>query len=620
MAYFKIANHVVFIKKQHAIYSLALAILLVLSSCGQKKDTKTSEEGSVIAKPNVIIVFTDDQGYGDLGYHGNPIIKTPNLDAFAEQSLELTNFHVGTTCAPTRAGLMTGRNANRNNAWHTIAGCSILLEDEELMPQVFKRNGYKTTMFGKWHLGDNYPFRPQDRGFQSAFYHGGGGIQQTPDYWNNDYFDDTYFRNGTPEKATGYCTDVWFDEAITYTQKKGDKPFFMYLALNAAHGPFNVPEKYAEIYASAALTDIQKRFYGMISNIDDNFGRLVAHLKETDQFDNTIIIFSTDNGTAAGIKNVEGSDEVFGFNAGLRGTKGSHYDGGHMVPFFITWPDGNIKQKVKNNDLVAHVDILPTLAELVGIPFTPKKTLDGKSMAATLRGQDIDAERMLVVDTQRNQLPEKGRNPCVMQAEWRLVNGTELYNTIDDPGQQTDISNMHRERVKKMQDFYEQWWASIQPDIRYAEIPLGNNEANPVMITVHDLHAEDNLPWNQVQIRKGEADPDGYYSIKVVEDGSYGFKLYRYPPESGLALNASTNEIPSSNFADGLPEGRKINPAKAVIKMGDIVMQTRVDQDEPFALIEGKLKKGSYKLKSNFITTDGKPIPAYYTQIEKLKP
>ncbi len=283
---------------------LFIVMCLVASCSSEIKDKK---------KPNVIVILTDDQGYGDLAYHGNPIVKTPNLDAFAKESLELTNFHVGTTCAPTRAGLMTGRNANRNNAWHTIAGCSILLEDEETMPQVFLRNGYQTAMLGKWHLGDNYPFRPHDRGFQEAFYHGGGGVQQTPDYWNNDYFDDTYFRNGIPEKTSGYCTDIWFNEAIAYTKKQKEEPFLMNLALNAAHGPFNVPEKYEQMYASAPLTDIQKRFYGMISNIDDNFGRLVSHLKESNQFNNTIIIFTTDNGTARGITKAKDSEALLGY-------------------------------------------------------------------------------------------------------------------------------------------------------------------------------------------------------------------------------------------------------------------------------------------------------------------
>ena len=577
-----------------------------------------SEEIKIDKKPNVIIIITDDQGYGDLAYHGNTIIKTPHLDAFAKQSLELTNFHVGTTCAPTRAGLMTGRNANRNNAWHTIAGCSILLEDEEIIPEVFQRNGYQTSMFGKWHLGDNYPFRPQDRGFQETFYHGGGGVQQTPDYWNNDYFDDTYFRNGVPEKTKGYCTDVWFDEAIAYTEKQKEEPFFMYLALNAAHGPFNVPEKYEQMYSDAPLTDIQKRFYGMISNIDDNFGRLVAHLKETDQFDNTIIIFTTDNGTAGGIKKVKNSEEVLGYNAGLRGTKGSHYDGGHKVPFFISWPDGNIQQKMKSNDLVAHVDLLPTLAELTDILFTSKKPLDGKSMVATMKGEETDSSRMLVVDTQRNQLPEKGRNPSVMQGEWRLVNGSELYNTLEDIGQKNDVSEIHPERVRKMQDFYNAWWESILPDIRYAEIPIGDKAANPAMITIHDMHTTDNLPWNQVQIRKGEARPDGYYSINIVEDGEYQFKLYRYSPESGLALNASPQQISRTPYIDELPEGRVINPIKVLVEIGSTKAESDGDGNDNFLIVKTTLSKGSYELRSKFILKDGTAIPSYYTEIEKL--
>ena len=595
------------------IIYLAVTVLL---SCADKKSS-VIKEGSE-NKPNVIIILTDDQGYGDLGYHDNPIVKTPNLDAFAKQSFELTNFHVGTTCAPTRAGIMTGRNANRNNAWHTIAGCSILLEDEETMPEVFQRNGYQTTMLGKWHLGDNYPFRPHDRGFQEAFYHGGGGVQQTPDYWNNDYFDDTYFRNGVPEKTKGYCTDVWFEEAISFSERQKEKPFFMYLALNAAHGPFNVPEKYEQMYADAPLTDIQKRFYGMVSNIDDNFGKLISHLKETNQFDNTIIIFTTDNGTARGISTIKDSKKVLGYNAGLRGTKGSHYDGGHKVPFFISWPDGNIQQKAKSNDLVAHVDLLPTLAELVDIPFTAKKPLDGKSMVATLTGKKTDAKRMLVIDTQRNQLPEKGRNSAVMQGEWRLVNGVELYNTLDDPGQENDIASAHPERVKNLQAFYDDWWTSIQSDFRYAEIPIGDIAANPAILTAHDMHTADNLPWNQVQIRKGEANPNGYYSIKVIEDGAYQFKLYRYSPESGLGLNASVEKIDGTSFMDGLPEGKVLKVDKGFIKIGNAKIGSEAQQSGNFVLVKANLSKGSYELRSTFISKEGSELPAYYTEIEKL--
>lgn len=590
---------------------LALLFLLPLLGCIDRKEVLIER------KPNVIIVITDDQGYGDLGYHGNPYVKTPNLNSFAKQSLELTNFHVGTTCTPTRAGIMTGRNANRNNAWHTIAGCSILLEDEETMAEVFARNDYEMAMVGKWHLGDNYPFRPHDRGFKNAFYHGGGGVHQTPDYWNNDYFDDTYFRNGKPEKTNGYCTDMWFDEAIEYIDKTPDEsPFFLYLALNAAHGPFNVPEKYRLLYEDAPLTEMQKRFYGMVTNIDDNFARLVTHLKETGQYDNTILVFTTDNGTALGIVNDDENNEV-GFNAGLRGKKGSHYDGGHKVPFFMSWPDGDILQETAIDELVAHVDLLPTLASLAGLSYESKKTLDGTNVADVLRGKHKSLDRMLVVDTQRNQLPEKGRNSCVMTTDWRLIDGKELYNITQDPGQQNDVSEQNPDIVLEMQFFYDQWWADIQPDIRYAEIPLGSEAANTTLITIHDMHTTENIPWNQNQIRKSEFSPKGYYSIKVVEDGIYSFKLSRYPPESGLALNASAQEISGTSFREGLPQGKVLQPTKAEITFGETRFESEVDANLPYATLEGKLTKGSYLLKSNFIDSDGNSFPSYYTEITK---
>jgi arylsulfatase A-like enzyme len=595
-----------------------ILFLALLFSCGEKKSKGSASESSIANKnPNIIIVFTDDQGYGDLGYHGNPYLKTPNLDEFAAASLELTDFHVGTTCAPSRAGLMTGRNANRNNAWHTIAGCSILLEDEETMAQVFERNGYRTAMFGKWHLGDNYPFRPHDRGFQNAFYHGGGGVNQTPDYWNNTYFDDTYFRNGKPEKTEGYCTDVWFDEAIGYIGKTEEEPFLLYLAPNAAHSPFNVPEKYAKMYADTPLTDAQKRFYGMVTNIDDNFGKLVSYLQRTGKFENTILIFATDNGTDRGIS-VNADGEAVGFNAGLRGKKGSHYDGGHRVPFFISWPKGDILQKQKIEELTAHVDLLPTLADLAGIDFKPKKPLDGTNMATIFRGKEKNKERMLVIDTQRNQWPEKGRNPCVMSTGWRLVNGNELYYTANDPGQENDIAEKHPEIVKKMQAFYDDWWSDIQSGIRYAEIPLGDATANPATITVHDMHTEGAIPWNQVQIRKGEYFPEGYYSINVVEDGQYEFRLYRYPPESALALNAEAVQIQGTSYRDELPVGRVLKPVKASVMLGENKLQAEVDANGAFASLQGNLKKGSYELKAEFFSEDGVRIPAYYLQIEKL--
>ncbi|MEP3380910.1 MAG: arylsulfatase, partial [Maribacter dokdonensis] len=446
-------------------------LVLIFSSC-KDRNTVEKKKANDFERPNVIFIITDDQGYGDVGFHGNTIIKTPNIDALAAKSTELTNFHVGTTCAPSRAGLMTGRNSNRNNAWHTIGGCSILNEEEQTISEVFQENGYATAMFGKWHLGDNYPFRPHDRGFDNALYHGGGGVGQTPDYWNNDYFDDTYFRNGIPEKFEGYCTDVWFNETIKYIEDQADKPFFAYLALNAPHGPFNVPQEYLDMYADANLTDTQKRFYGLISNVDDNIGKLFKYLETSGKLENTILIFTTDNGTAAGIGKKNGL--TTGYNANLRGTKSSPYEGGHRVPFLIHWPKGNItsKNQKKSNDLVAHVDILPTFATLCKLEYTPKNYLDGTDVSQVFQSNTKLEDRMLVVDTQRLQWPKKDRNSCVMQGEWRLVNGDELYNIETDISQTENLSDKFPERVKNMQVFYDEWWKSTEADMHYASIPL----------------------------------------------------------------------------------------------------------------------------------------------------
>ncbi|WP_271784036.1 arylsulfatase [Aquimarina algiphila] len=597
-----------------------LVLTIILISCHEKpKESKVVDSDITSSKPNVILIVTDDQGYGDIGVHGNSIIKTPNLDKFAGESLELTNFHVGTTCTPTRAGIMTGRNANRNNAWHTIAGCSILQEDEETMAEVFVRNGYQTAMFGKWHLGDNKPFRPQDRGFQEALYNRGGGVGQTPDYWGNDYFDDTYFRNGTPEKFKGYCTDVWFDEAIQYIEGQKEKPFFMYLATNAAHGPFNVPKEYMDMYKKDTLNESQKRFYGMITNIDDNFGKLTSYLEKSGLSENTIIIFTTDNGTANGINYNKVTKQTSGYNAGLKGTKGSHYDGGHRVPFFIRWPKGKVLKKSKINELVAHVDLLPTLTELVGIEYQSKKTLDGISVVSLLEGKTKTiGDRMLVVDTQRKQWPEKGRNPCVMSTRWRLVNGNELYDFVNDPGQKIDLSSKHPDEVVKMQNFYDTWWESIQSDIKYAQIPVGGEDKDPVRLTIHDLHTEENLPWHEGQIRNGEFHPEGYYTIRVEESGNYQFNLRRYPEESGLSIDQDIESIASTPYKDGQPVGKGLQVSKAIVNIGNLNLKTDVDINATSAILSGHLEKGEYKLSCTFVNTEGKKFSAYYTSIEKL--
>jgi arylsulfatase A-like enzyme len=602
----------------------AFLLLLLATSCG-KAQNKNEEKPVGTTKPNVIIVMTDDQGYGDIGAHGNSIIKTPNLDTFYGESHHLTDFHVGPTCAPTRSGLMTGRYANSVGVWHTVGGWSLLRENEKTMANMFAEAGYKTGGFGKWHLGDNYPFRPEDRGFQETVMHGGGGVQQTPDYWDNDYFDDTYFKNGKPQKYKGYCTDVFFGEAINFIKSNKDEPFFCYIAPNAPHGPFNVPMEYYNLYKDLSedvLEEKQKRFYGMITNIDDNFGTLRNTLKELNIADNTILIFLTDNGTAAGYYSKKG--QTTGFNAGMRGTKGSQYEGGHRVPFFIHWKDGKISTSKDINELTAQLDVLPTLAELCGIEL-PKDhlALAGKSIVPLLRGTKTSDDRMLITDSQRIQNPEKWKSSAVMQNKWRLVDGKELYNLENDKSQKHDIASENPEKVEEMKAFYEQWWKMVSVDFnKEIYFKLGNDLENPITLTAHDVHADNGQqPWNQLYIREG-AQGSGYWSVEILKAGDYEISLRRYPIESQLAINAvakglTTEEMPG--LEEAIPTGVSMNYVAASIKIdGQVDEKIQFEADADSAKFKVNLKEGKTILNASFFNDKGEENVAYYVYVEKV--
>ncbi|MFT7033017.1 MAG: arylsulfatase A-like enzyme [Cyclobacteriaceae bacterium] len=596
-------------------YLLSAIALFFQYSCIDKQ----KQQESVKTKPNVIIVITDDQGYGDLGHTGNPIIKTPAIDKFSTESVNLTNYHVGTTCAPTRAGLMTGRNCNRNGVWHTIMGASMLNGEEITLADVFQGNGYKTGMFGKWHLGDNHPFLPNDRGFDEALYHGGGGVTQTPDYWNNDYFDDTYFRNGKPEKKEGYCTDVWFDEAMKFIEDKKDDPFLCYISSNAPHGPFNVPEEYYNQYKDEEqLTETQKRFYGMITNVDDNFSRLLQRLETLGIAENTIVIFTTDNGTARGYMTDKETGEINGYNAGMRGTKGSEYDGGHRVPFIVRWPKGGLAGGKKLTGLTAHVDMLPTLSSLANVDFTPSKTMDGMDISNYLLGIEKSKDRFLVTDTQRVPWPVKGKNSCVMNGDWRLVNGTELYNIHEDPSQSSNLADQNTERVDKMNAFYETWWEDVIKETKFSVIELGKDSVD--VITCHDARTIDHYPpWNQQQIRQGKPMEPAKFSVNFLEAGKYRFQLRRWPVESGLALGSEIlDEVSATPTRDGRINGKAMAFKKAYLKIGEQEYSTILNNEDQAATLEVEVEKGETELLAYFDMEDGGQSNAFYVYVERV--
>ena len=573
-------------------------------------------------QPNVVLVITDDQGYGDLGCHGNPIINTPNIDNLYNESVHLTNFHVGPTCAPTRAGLMTGHYCNCTGVWHTIMGRSLIRRNEVTMADVFSANGYRTGIFGKWHLGDNYPFRPHDRGFDVALVHGGGGVSQTPDFWGNDYFDDTYYRNSKPEAFTGYCTDVWFDEAMKFIEANKERPFFCYLPTNAPHGPYNVADSYSAPYRGQ-VPDYRANFYGMITNIDDNMGRLRAKLKELGLEDNTILIFMTDNGTSGGCSLDKDGFVKEGYNAGndsrggfvqMRGVKGSEYEGGHRVPFFMRWPGGGFTQSRDINQLTANIDILPTLIDLCGLKGPENVVFNGVSLNPLLIGQaDSWPDRVVVTDSQRVEYPIKWRKSAAMTERWRLINGVELYDILDDPEQRHDIAEEHPEVVQELRKHYEQWWefvsASFDED---CPIVIGSNYEKTSRLTTHDWHGEQ-CAWNQGQIRQG-LECNGYWIIEIAEDGEYEFELQRWPKEEDKAITAG---IPSE-ITDWYHGGRAIDFKTARIKIGEQEKTQAIDPKAKGVTFTFSLKAGVTRLQTSLTDADDVSIGAYYVYAKRL--
>lgn len=580
--------------------------------------------GLAVAHPNIVFVITDDQGYGDLACHGNPVIKTPNIDKLHSESIRLTDYHVSPTCTPTRAALMTGRFTNRTGAWHTILGRSVLRDNETTVADYLSKAGYVTGIFGKWHLGDSYPYQPQYRGFQKTYVHGGGGVGQTPDHWDNSYFDDTYLEDGEPVKAKGYCTDVFFSEATQFIedQIKAEKPFFAYISTNAPHGPYHVPQSYLDQYPE--LEGKTQSFFGMITNIDDNVGKLRSRLAEIGADTNTLFIFTTDNGTAGGARV---------FNAGMSGNKGSNQEGGHRVPFFLHWPERGWTKGRDIDTLTAHVDILPTFAELCDFTTEGNLPIDGTSLAGLLDSNtDIEwQDRTLITDSQRLKDPRKWKDCSIMTQDWRLLNGKKLYHLTNDPGQKKNLAKEHPDRVKAMRQSYEDWWGSMKESFAEgAPFHLGENP-KPLRLTAHDLVGTGgtaSVAWHQGHIRNGKLtginkDGPAYWQIKVTKAGDYKFKLFRYPPESGLALNAvapTGKPVPgySSAFRTIKAQALDIKSGWASLN-GKKIASGEADPTQPFLSFEANLPEGSHQLSAIFETKDGGHT-AYYVTIEKAQP
>ena len=425
-------------------------------------------------RPNIIFVLTDDQGYGDLSCHGNPILKTPNLDRLYAEGVRFNDFHVSPTCSPTRSALLSGRHEFKNGVTHTILERERLTLKATTLAQVLQSAGYTTGIFGKWHLGDEQDHWPDKRGFDEMFIHGCGGIGQTypgscGDVPGNSYFHPTILHNGKFEKTTGYCTDVFFSQATKWVEsvKGGKKPFFCYIPTNAPHAPLNVRPEDEKRYADLAKTPSVAKFFGMIANIDDNVGRLLEKLKELGIERDTLVVFMNDNGGTAGVSV---------FNAGMRGQKVTPWLGGTRAASFWRWPGTLTPASV--DGLTGHIDFFPTVAELAGAKLSDevRGQVEGRSLVPLLRDPKAAwPDRTLFTHVGRW---PKGAEPndhkyahcSVRSPGWHLVSDAkdgkkqwQLFDVKADPGEKNDVASKHPDVVKELDAAYDQWWAAVRP-------------------------------------------------------------------------------------------------------------------------------------------------------------
>ena len=436
-------------------------------------------KGLTGTRPNIIFVLTDDQGMGDLSCMGNPILRTPQLDGFHAKSTRFTDFHVSPTCAPTRGALMSGRHPLEVGISHTIRLREQMALDVVTLPQALQKAGYRTGLFGKWHLGDEPEYLPQNRGFDEVLMHGAGGIGQNGlgDFEQNatsTYFDSTLLHNGTIVKSQGFCTDVFFNAALGWIQGelKNKDPFFAYVSLNAPHGPMIAPDSWKKRFREEGYDGKTAARYGMIENIDHNFGQMMKHLEDWGALEDTLVIFMTDNGMSMGIGKRKG-ESIVPHNAGLRGRKNSPDEGGTRVPSFWYWK-GKLKEGADVPALTRHLDVYRTFCDLAGAEI-PQSQLPprGRSLVPLLEDPSANwAERQIFVhcarwdDGRKNKLTreENRYKKCAIRTErWRLVDNARLYDISTDPGQLEDVATEHPDVVKALGRAYDQWWESTEP-------------------------------------------------------------------------------------------------------------------------------------------------------------
>lgn len=422
-------------------------------------------------KPNVVLIITDDQGFGDVASHGNPHINTPVHDRLAASGARFDRFFVSPVCAPTRGSLLTGRYHLRTGVFGVTRGYETIRSNELTLAEALKANGYRTGAFGKWHNGRYFPNHPNGQGFDHFYGFCGG-------HWNR-YFNANLERNGVPVETKGYIIDTLTDSAMGFIRANRNRPFLCYIPYNTPHSPWRVPQKWWRNYEGKGLDERAQCAYAMVENIDWNVGRILKLLDSLKLAQNTIVIFMTDNG-ANSIR----------FNAGMKGRKGSVDEGGVRVPFFIRYP-GVIKPGTQIDNIAAHIDVLPTLMDLCGVKKPEGKPLDGISLAPWLRGEGGKyPERMIFSDRYRGGLDMAKFRGSVRTAQWRAVVSRKkwsLYDMLVDPGQKKNIASNHPDVLKNLSSAFNKWFTGTgATKLTYHPIPVGHPQRRSIEIPANE--------------------------------------------------------------------------------------------------------------------------------------
>ena len=430
-------------------------------------------------QPNILLIMTDDQGWGDLSLHSNPILETPRLDSLGRQSVRFDRFYVSPVCAPTRASLLTGRYHLRTGTSWVTHRKEVMRSSEVTLAEYLKEAGYRTGLFGKWHNGAQYPNDPLGQGFDEFLGFCAG-------HWNN-YFDTRLRHNQDTVHTEGYITDVLTDGAIEFIQNSAaaGAPFFCYVPYNAPHGPFQVPDRYFEKYRQLGADAKNAAVYGMVENIDDNVGRLLDALETLGISEHTIVVFLTDNGP--------NGDR---YNGGMKGRKAQVDEGGVRVPCFISWP-GKLPENKVVTSLAAHIDLLPTLMDLAGLPLDPVNPLDGRSLTP-LMGQDDPAWAARDIFTVQTNGQLKLFPGAVRTPTYRMVidrnNQDHLYHMDRDPAQENDLSAEAPALTDSLRHIYETWFAEVTAaGLEPGPIPAGYPQSSAVELPAPEAQLHGNI-------------------------------------------------------------------------------------------------------------------------------